>query len=273
MKPARQNTPKARRCRGCPYRAPKGRCLDPVIKSGRCGLYVWYVRGGKQCRHVYIKPQDPRTPKQLRWRARFGAASKDYSHSLTEEQRDACIAAGAKLRSRPRLNQSGPLTGQQYSIRKEYAENAEGRMENAEAAPQVTKPQRLTRSTSGTHRGIPVTPPGQSRRGRASKKEGRRKSVECSGQKGMANSQMRQMQRVTRSRWGRYRSTARLNESGQRLTRLPVRNAGLRWPRSRWVPPNDGFSPRCFIFLRRKWWRRRELNPRPWQSCQPRLHA
>jgi len=22
-----------------------------------------------------------------------------------------------------------------------------------------------------------------------------------------------------------------------------------------------------------KWWRRRELNPRPWQSCQPRLHA
>jgi len=21
------------------------------------------------------------------------------------------------------------------------------------------------------------------------------------------------------------------------------------------------------------WWRRRELNPRPWQICQPRLHA
>jgi hypothetical protein len=38
---------------------------------------------------------------------------------LTDEQQDACIAAGAKVRSRPRLGQSGPLTGQQYWMRKD----------------------------------------------------------------------------------------------------------------------------------------------------------
>jgi hypothetical protein len=79
------------------------------------------MRGRKQYRHLYVKPKDPRTPRQLHWRARFGAASKTYSESMTEEQRAACIAAGAKLHSLPRLAQSGPLTGQQYSIRREYA--------------------------------------------------------------------------------------------------------------------------------------------------------
>ena len=40
---------------------------------------------------------------------------------LAEEEQNACIAVGAKLRSRPRLNQSGPLTGQQYWVRKDSA--------------------------------------------------------------------------------------------------------------------------------------------------------
>lgn len=65
-------------------------------------------------------------------RSAVGAASKEYSYALAEEERDARIAAGAKLRSRPRLGQSGPLTGAQYSIRKEYAANAEGKARSAE---------------------------------------------------------------------------------------------------------------------------------------------
>ena len=129
MKSARQSTLKARGCRGCPFRAPSGRCLDPRIKSGRCGDWVWYLRGNRQFRRLYVKPQDPRTPKQLHWRARFGAASKKYSPSLTQEQREAFIAAGAKFRTRPRLAQSGRLTGQQYSIRMEYEANAAGSAE------------------------------------------------------------------------------------------------------------------------------------------------
>ena len=69
------------------------------------------MRYGKQIRRPYVRPHDPRTPAQLRSRARLSAASSKYSYSLTEKQRNACIAAGAKRRSRPRLGQSGPLTG------------------------------------------------------------------------------------------------------------------------------------------------------------------
>ena len=124
--------PRRPRCRDCPFRAPSGRCLDRTIKSGRCGDWVWYLRARKQWRHLYVKPRNPRTPRQQHWRARFGAASKKYSHSLTDEQRDACIALGAELRSRPRLGQSGRLTGQQYGIRREYGANAAERPQNAE---------------------------------------------------------------------------------------------------------------------------------------------
>ena len=95
---------------------------DGILKSGRCGKWVYYVRNGKQCRRRYTKPRDPRTPEQLRLRAAFGAASKAYSQVLTEEQRQECRAAGAKVRSRPRLGQSGPLTGQQYLISRNSAE-------------------------------------------------------------------------------------------------------------------------------------------------------
>jgi hypothetical protein len=83
---------------------------------------VWFVlRGNQQCRRRWVKPTDPRSVRQRRWRARLSAASKRYSRSLTEEQRDACIAAGMKRRSRARLGQSGALTGQQYSVGKECA--------------------------------------------------------------------------------------------------------------------------------------------------------
>jgi hypothetical protein len=209
MKPARQCTPKARSCRGCPYRAPKGRCLDPVIKSGRCGLYVWYVRGGKQCRRRWAKPKDPRTPKQRHWRARLGAASRKYSHALTDKQQDACIAAGAKRRSRPRLDQSGWLTGQQYLVQRECASKAAGGMRSAEGTVQVPQPQRVTRSTWEPHRGPSRPPPGHSRRdtGRVSKKEGRRKSGEGRRQRVRAASEVLQAQRVTRIRWGHCRNT------------------------------------------------------------------
>jgi hypothetical protein len=211
MKPARQSIRKARGCRGCPCRAPSGRCLDPRIKSGRCGDWVWYMRGNKQFRHLYVKLHDPRTPKQLHWRAHFGAASTKYSDTLTQEQRNARIAAGAKFRSRPRLAQSGPLTGQQYSIRVEYATNARARAESAVKAAKALQTLGLLVSTSGTHRSISRVPPDQGHRdtGRGSKKEGRRKNGECNRRKAGAASEARQAQRVTRSRWGRYRNTTR----------------------------------------------------------------
>jgi hypothetical protein len=165
--------PRRPRCFDCRFRALTGECLDPVLASRRCGDYVRYVRSNKQRRRLYVKPINPRTSKQQRWRARFGDASRKYSHSLTDEQQDACIAAVAKLRSRPRLGQSGPLTGQQFSIRKEYATNADARIQQPGATAKVPKlqrltkqyksqalqPQRLSRSTPGTRRSMSGAPP------------------------------------------------------------------------------------------------------------------
>lgn len=139
-------------CRRCPLRGPKGRCFNPALKSGRCGDWIWYMRGGKQCRRHYTRPKDPRTLAQMLCRSRFGAASRRYSRSLTDEEREACIAAGAKLRSRPRLAQSGPLTGSQYWVRKDSAHaKMNVKPTKTKSAPQLPQPQRVTRSTSGLH--------------------------------------------------------------------------------------------------------------------------
>ena len=197
----RRHRPYRLRCRHCPFRAPSGECLDPAIKSGRCGDWVWYMRGRKQWRHLYVKPKDPRTPSQLYWRGRFGAAAKRYSQTLTDEQRDACIAAGAKLQSRPRLGQSGPLTGQQYSIRRQYAAKAPELPPSAEKTQKGLQTQAISRSTSGTRRGITGAPPGQHQQdtGRATKKERRRKNEEGRRQRVRAVSQLRHPRRITRA--------------------------------------------------------------------------
>ena len=151
-------------CRRCPFCAPSGRCLDRTIKSGRCGDWIWFVRYGKQIRRPYVRPHDPRTPAQLRSRARLSAASRKYSYSLTEKQQDACIAAGAKRRSRPRLGQSGPLTGQQYSIRREYVlQKAHGNGIKAAIAPQVPQPQKLNPTSWEPRRTSSRVPPGRHR--------------------------------------------------------------------------------------------------------------
>ena len=190
-----------RRCRLCPFCAPSGQCLDPTRRSGRCGDWVWYFRGSKQCRRRYTCPKDPRAPAQLRCRARFGAASRKYSRSLTEEQRIACITAGAKVRSRPRLGQSGPLTGQQYCIHEESAQaKARAKTQDARTAPQVAQPQMVTRSTSDQHHSASVVPPGQHRLDtqRARKVRGGSQNVECRRKKERLPSQVLKNQRVTR---------------------------------------------------------------------------
>jgi len=156
----RQPARPERRCHRCPFCAPSGRCLERTVKSGRCGDWIWFVRHGKQIRRLYVRPHDPRTPAQLRSRARLSAASKKYGNSLTGKQQDACVAAGAKLRSRPRLGQSGPLTGQQYSIRRQYAlQKAHGNGIRTAIAPQVHQNQKLKCTTWEPRRGASGTAP------------------------------------------------------------------------------------------------------------------
>ncbi len=122
-------------CSRCPFCGPAGECLDGIaFKSGRCGDWVWYVWNGHQWRRRWVKGFDPKTTKQRARRARLAAASKAYNEVLTEEQRVACIAEGAKRRTRPRLAQSGQPTGQQYWVGKECREKPPG------PSPQARKP-------------------------------------------------------------------------------------------------------------------------------------
>jgi hypothetical protein len=92
---------------------------DTPLKSGRCGDWVFYLWNGQQWRRRWFKPYDPKTPKQVYWRARLAAASRAYNEALTDEERHACIAAGARRWTRPRLGQSGQQTGQQYWVGKQ----------------------------------------------------------------------------------------------------------------------------------------------------------
>jgi hypothetical protein len=210
--PPMKRPAKARhQCRRCPLRAPSGRCLNTVLRSGRCGDWIWYMRGGQQCRRRYACPKDPRTPAQLRRRARLKAASRSYSRSLTEEQREACIAAGVKVRSRPRLAQSGPLTGQQYWVQGALGpEQAKGKVQTAAIAPKVAQSQRVTRSTSGLHQSPSRVSPESHRLGavQARKVRGGSGPVERRMNKEAPPSQVLQNREATGSAWRRHRSTA-----------------------------------------------------------------
>ncbi len=82
--------------------------------SGRRGKHVFFMRGPKLCRRLYVVPRNVRTAARRRARGAFGAISKAWSQVLTEEQRQAWIVAAAKVQSHPRLWQSGPLTGEMH---------------------------------------------------------------------------------------------------------------------------------------------------------------
>ena len=82
--------------------------------SGRRGKFVFYMRGRTLCWRRYVVPRNVRTAARRRTRGAFGATSKAWSQALTEEQRRAWNAAGPKVKSHPRLGQSGPLTGEMH---------------------------------------------------------------------------------------------------------------------------------------------------------------
>ena len=155
---------RVRRCPRCPFYAPSGKCLNTTLRSGRCGDWIYYWRNGKQIRRLWSRPRDPRTPLQLLCRARLGAASKRYSQGLTDGQRVACIAAGARLQSRPRLLQSGPLTGQQYAVRQECSTKAAVGARSAGTIAKPLQPQKISASTWEHYRSAAVALPWQCRR-------------------------------------------------------------------------------------------------------------
>ncbi len=82
--------------------------------SGRRGKHVFFMRGPKLCRRLYVVPRNVCTAARRRARGAFGAISKAWGQVLTEEQRRAWIVAAAKVESHPRLWQSGPLAGEMH---------------------------------------------------------------------------------------------------------------------------------------------------------------
>jgi len=189
--------------------------------------HLCFLRGPWQAAPPAVgQAQGPRRPGQLRSRAVFGAASHAWSWSeqLTEEQRENCRREAAKRRSRPRLGQSGPLTGQQGFVGRSCAkgrsegEKAEGRRQNVEfrrqettASSQVQQCQKVARSTWECCRGNAQVPRRQSGRGTgcARKTEGSRKKAEGGMQEREAISEVPQPQRVARSTWGRPKTALR----------------------------------------------------------------
>ena len=153
-----------RRCPRCPFYAPSGKCLDTTLRSGRCGDWIWSIRNGKQIRRLWSRPRDPRTPLQLHWRARLAAASKRYSQGLPDGQQEACIAAGARRQSRPRLFQSGPLTGQQYWVHQECAGKAAVDAPSAGTVARPLQTKGISASTWDRYRCAAVVLPWQCRR-------------------------------------------------------------------------------------------------------------
>jgi hypothetical protein len=222
-------------CRRCPFRAASVQCLDTRIRSGRCGDWVYYLLpGGKQCRHRWVRPKDPRTPAQRQSRGRLGAASHKYSAELPDRERDAWIAAGARRQSRPRLGQSGPLTGQQYFVQRENAASAGEKVRCTKIRAKVPNPQRVTRPTSGTHGGIAGMPPGQ---------RGRRWRVTGRGRNSVANSEVLQRQKVTRSALENHRTGSALAPVQRRMGTRSATASRVRLLRRMGVRPMPARRP------------------------------
>jgi hypothetical protein len=87
-----------------------------VPNSDRSGDVVFFMIRNQQRERAYVVPKSVRNAATRRARGDFGALSKAFSALLTDEQQEAWIAAAAKVLSRPRLNQCGPLTGQQHFV-------------------------------------------------------------------------------------------------------------------------------------------------------------
>ena len=187
--------------------------------SGRSGPFVYYMVNRKQCWRRYSVPNDPRTHAQQRSRAAFRAASRTWSQEgpLTDKQRDAWYADGAKRQSRSRLGQSGPLTGQQNYIgrnatrkQRDYQllshppqrgqAQAKHKRLKSELPVQVSQSKSFTRPVSGTRRGHAVPAPSMRRAHTGNGKKPRARQL---------ISQVRRLQRFTRPTSGRPQTSTR----------------------------------------------------------------
>jgi hypothetical protein len=87
-----------------------------IPQSGKCGLLVSMPGRYGQVKRILVIPANPRTTDQLNVRQHLGAFAKAW-RGLTGIQRLAWDSAAKNHQSKPRLGQSGPLTGEQFFVR------------------------------------------------------------------------------------------------------------------------------------------------------------
>ena len=90
--------------------------LPGIRRSGRCGSVVFFLIRNHQHERTFVVPQTVRNAATDRARSAFGTLSNAFNTRLTDPQRAAWNAAAAIVQSRPRLGQSGSLTGQQHFV-------------------------------------------------------------------------------------------------------------------------------------------------------------
>ena len=81
-----------------------------IPQSGKRGLYVSQNGRYGQISRALVIPTNPRTTAQLLVRSFLASFASKWA-TLTQAQRNAWIAAAKQRQSKPRLGQSGPLTG------------------------------------------------------------------------------------------------------------------------------------------------------------------
>lgn len=83
-----------------------------IPQSGKIGNQVAMPGRYGQVRRIWVAPANPRSPDQLTIRGNLAASARGFD-ALTPAQQTAWRSAAATVTSKPRLGQSGPLTGLQ----------------------------------------------------------------------------------------------------------------------------------------------------------------
>jgi hypothetical protein len=98
-----------------------------IPMSGRSGPVVYCHRRGTQYVRRHVLTKDLKTAAQRRVREIMEAVSKGFGGWLTQPERDAWELAAKEINSRPRLGQSGPLTGQELFEKLNFPRSLIGR--------------------------------------------------------------------------------------------------------------------------------------------------
>ena len=82
-------------------------------RSGKCGQTVAFQSRFGLCLRQHVPQKAALTPARQLVCTVFGSNSRKWGTRLSAEQHERWILAGAQVMSHPRLDQKGPLTGQQ----------------------------------------------------------------------------------------------------------------------------------------------------------------